>query len=347
MAIRFRNNRYIVYYRKNGKQREEHFEYEEAAKLRNAQLGYGIRRSYESSGPTVSMVLKAYLENKDFNENSRKHCIIRISVNISPFFGGKPASSLTDADIRRYIKKRRKDGVKNSTIRRELTDLQAALNWAAGIRPPMIPFNPVRGAQKPKADDAVIDPPTLEESRAILEAAPDHLKRFIRLSWFLGVRPGKIELLSLRWENVRWETQSVRVISADKGGPVTRIVPIMHESFCAELESWYNEDKKRGPIIHYRGGPVKSIKKAWWKALKDAGITRRLRPYDLRHRFITSALEQGADIKALAEIVGSSPATLIRHYQHVTRAVHRRTVSLIPDLEEKNSMALYGQIKKE
>ena len=65
----------------------------------------------------------------------------------------------------------------------------------------------------------------------------------------------------------------------------------------------------------------------------SAGITRRIRPYDLRHHFITRVLEEGADIKALADIVGSRPETIVRHYQHVSRKLHRDTVAKIPPLK--------------
>lgn len=53
----------------------------------------------------------------------------------------------------------------------------------------------------------------------------------------------------------------------------------------------------------------------------------------LRHNFITAALAAGADLKALAEIVGSRPETLTRHYQHVTRSLHRKTIAKIPPLD--------------
>jgi len=51
---------------------------------------------------------------------------------------------------------------------------------------------------------------------------------------------------------------------------------------------------------------MKKRQHTWGKTLKRAGITRRLRPYDLRHYFVTKALEDGADIKALAEVVGAA-----------------------------------------
>jgi len=98
------------------------------------------------------------------------------------------------------------------------------------------------------------------------------------------------------------------------------------------VKIWYETDDRKGPIIHYHGRPVKSIKKSWKGALDRAGINHRLRPYDIRHAFVTMAIERGADIGALAEIVGSSPQTLRKHYQHVTSELHRKTIHTIPPL---------------
>ena len=128
---------------------------------------------------------------------------------------------------------------------------------------------------------------------------------------------------------------TILIRSADKGGPRSRQVPI-HDDFAAELDQWYQEDNKSGPVIHYQGRAIKSIGKAWRSTLKRAGITRRLRPYDLRHGFITAALEAGADLKALSQIVGSRPETIMRHYQHVSKKLHRQTVAKIPPLIIQN-----------
>ncbi len=121
--------------------------------------------------------------------------------------------------------------------------------------------------------------------------------------------------------------------NADKRRKSVRLVPI-HDSFYNELHDWYLADDKKGPLIHYHGRAIKSMKTAWKNTLKSAKITRRIRPYDVRHFFVTQALEKGADIKALAQVVGSSPKTIMKHYQHVTQEVHRMTVATIPDLPE-------------
>ena len=208
-------------------------------------------------------------------------------------------------------------------------DLQAILNWAAGRRPPLIPFNPVRDYKKPAEDLAIILPPTAQETAAILAHAPEHLRRAILISYFVGLRPGAVELLTLKFEDISWTRRTIMVRSAHKGGPVRRDVPL-HTEFVKTLRQWEASDDKSPYIVTWGGLPIKSIKTAWKTTLKNAGITRRLRPYDLRHQFITAALEGGADLKALSEVVGSRPETLMRNYQHVSRALRRVAVETIP-----------------
>jgi len=335
---------------------------EAAARKRNEELGFGRRRTKKKpTGPFFSELAVSYMQDDRFNANSRKLLGYRLSANILPFFGPLVATGITNEDMKRYVAMRRQatrtvidrstvkttkkwrskhEGkriqvpIKDATIHRELTDVKAILNWAAGQDPPLISYNPVRDFKKPRPERVDIRPPSMAETRAILKNAEPHLVRFIKLSYYLGVRPGAVELLGLTWDAVNWDTGTIEVISAEKGGMIRRHVPI-HDGFKTELKTWWKADNKTGPIIHYRKKPVGSIKTAWENTLIRAGIKRRLRPYDLRHNFITAALEEGADIGAVASIVGSSPETLRRHYQHVTNRLRRQTVALIRPIEQK------------
>jgi len=359
MAIsQLKDGRWICYYRTTGTDgksriKKEYFgrgsQGQAAATARNTELNLLKRRpeTKHHGGLTVAELAKSYLKNKNFSANSAHHLLIRLRSNILPFFGAKYAIDLTHQHLDNYVRQRRQDpiynragrvirhGVANATIARELTDLQAILNWSARRHPPAIRFNPVANYQKPKAKPAIIPPPTADETAAILKHASPHIKRAILLSYYLGLRPGAVELLTLMWDNVNLSAGTILVRSADKGGPPVRHVPI-HADFLPELMLWYSQDNKSGPVIHYHGHAVKKIGKAWQGTLKRAGITRRLRPYDLRHNFITQALAAGADIKALSQIVGSRPETIMHHYQHVSRDLHRQTVAKIKGLVLQN-----------
>jgi len=355
MAVTQRKDgRWIVYYRTagaDGKKSSLKVEYfgrgsgaEARARLRDKELVQAWRRPANPAvmGPAFGDLAEEYAKNKYFNPNSSSLLKIRLYKNIFPFFEKRIAIRISDTDLDAFVKKRRsggwrdpegriRNGVKDSTIAREITDIKAILNWSAKRRPPLIPHNPIRDYKKPPEDNAVIPPPTRDELRWIIDASSCHLFRAIFLSYYLGLRPGTVELLQLTWDDYDHVSQQILITSARKGGPGSRRVPV-HPDLAPVLEKWRLEDEKTGPIIHYNGRPVKSLKKAWWGALDRAGITRRLRMYDLRHQFVTAALEHGADIKGLAEIVGSSPETLRRHYQHVTAEIHRQIIAKIPPI---------------
>jgi integrase len=160
--------------------------------------------------------------------------------------------------------------------------------------------------------------------------------RALKLAWFLGLRPGAVELLRLTWqESVNWNSRTILVISARKGGPAAGAVPI-HPDFEEELRAWHKADDGKGPLVHYRGRAIRCLNKTWWRTPVSAGIrvldengrvdkgcSRHMRMYDFRHRFVAKALEHGADMKALSEVVGSKPESLMRFYQHVALSVYR------------------------
>jgi integrase len=343
-----RDGRWFVYYRVKGKLKHEYFgrgaEAEAAARARDDELAAGrVKRRPRKAdyGPAFAELAKAYLDAKAFSESSRQNLRIRLEAKILPFFGALPAIRITDADMDKYIGSRRAGGVKYSTIIRELSDVKAILNWCVRRRPPLLAFNPVANYKKPAPDYDIIQPPTASEAAAIMAAASHHLQRAIMLSWYLGLRPGAVELLRMTWDQVDLENKTILVISARKGGPVSRLVPIMSETFLEQLKSWHVIDKAAGLdyLVTFGGKPIKKIQTCWKSCLRRAGIKRRLRPYDLRHHFVTRALESGADIKALANVVGSRPETLMRHYQHVTASLEREAVAKIPELRLPDAMS--------
>jgi len=242
--------------------------------------------------------------------------------------------------LREYIDNRLEESTvygrppKLTTIHRELTVILAVLRWAADPRLGLIPKNPAAGFRLPARDDEIIHPPTAVELKAILAHAPEHLFKALVIACFTGLRPGATELFRLTWADVDWGSRKIRITSARKGGPVRRFVPI-HKEFLRQLKSWYKTDGKKEnlAIIRFNGEPVQSVKRAWAKAKKDAGITRRIRLYDIRHFFASAVLEEGGDVKATSELLGHSrPDTTRRFYQHVSGKLHREAVDKLPGL---------------
>lgn len=219
--------------------------------------------------------------------------------------------------------------VKPKTVRIRFAHLKAAYSWAVeqGI------LNSVPQFRLPQASSERIPPPSNDECISIINNALQHVQRVVVLGIYCGMRIGSSELFKLTWQDVDLKSRILRVWSAEKNKKIPwRDVPLCNAVF-SEMEKWYAEDNGEGYIIHWKGKPVKSIKKAWDKALKKAGITRRIRPYDLRHAFATNALEAGADLKSVSEIMGHADTTMVlKTYQHVKASQHKKTVDSLPDI---------------
>jgi len=159
----------------------------------------------------------------------------------------------------------------------------------------------------------------------------------------VGLRPGPVELFSLKWDDVDFEGENILIRSAKKGGIESRLVPL-HHNFKKTLEGWKAQDEgKTDFIIHYKGKPVKTLNRSFNTAKRKAGITRRLRLYDFRHSFATALLSEKEDPKLVADLIGHSRVeTTLTIYDHVTTSRHRAAINRLPPI---GNHKLYDQDK--
>lgn len=362
MAIEQRKDRrlrYRVYWNNpiSGKREHQSFATLAEARRHDSLIKHRITHERESfrdeqdssseTGDTIREIISIYIQTKNFTGINLKNTLYHLQTVLKTF-GGIRASVLDRPLLLKFIAEQRQSGVALSTANRRISILRAALSWAADCG--LITTNPIAGVRLPAGEPERIPPPTQEETRAIMQAASPHLKRAIILSVSLGLRVGPSELLDLQWTDVWLESGIIRIRSAKKNrSKPYRDIPI-RESLLLLLSSWQTEDKAAGltHLITYQGSPVKAIKSAWKAALRRAGITRRIRPYDLRHAFASFSLAAGADLKTVADIMGHSDATMVlRHYQHVADAQKKSVVESVPDLAAMGTFSgTCEQIKK-
>jgi integrase len=354
-----KDGRWIVQYRIKGtdKLKTEYFgrglENEMKARARNDELKLRSwkRRTPKRKSPFFYELFDAYLESKvgTIQESTADNLNWKMIRVIIPEIGKTEAINLTEHRMNLYVKKRLKT-VKRTTVHRELTDIQAVLNWA--VKKKLLTFNPIRHYEKPERDDEVIRPPSATEIKKLIENASSDLTRTICLSHYTGIRPGQRELFSRKWNDVDFDEMTIFVVSARKGGKIKyRNIPL-HPDLYSLIVTWYKEDetwakkkKRKFPeyIIHYRGKPIKSIKTAWRMAKEKAGITRRIRLYDIRHAFASSALKSGADLKSTSEILGHSRTdTTTRIYQHTDTEMHQDVINRVPSLIDAKTKDSFG-----
>lgn len=275
-----------------------------------------------------------YIREKKFSDRQTKDWLYSVS-NILKYYGFIRLLDFNSDNFRAIQQDMQsrpsKNGgaVSNAYVHTQMSRLRTVIRWAhEGGMIKSLPLMKLCAANYARTV-----PPTSEETIRIIAVSPPHLVRVVVLGAALGLRVGASELLALTWDKVDLVEGVVRVDTSRKNKTSPwREVPI-REDILPLFQQWKKEDEQSGLmyLVTYKEKPVASVKKSWATALKNAGITRNVRPYDLRHTFATQLLSAGADVGTVAELLGhSSPQMVFKHYQHVLTEQKRRAVESLP-----------------
>ena len=189
-----------------------------------------------------------------------------------------------------------------------------------------LPSNPVAGIEKHRQrSSGDIDVFSPEEVLALVRAAGDAQDAAIYLTAaFTGLRRG--ELLALRWRDVDFVGQAIRVRASYAGGQLTspksgkvRSVPMAPDVATAlaglgQRERWIGDDDL--VFVGTVGGHVdgSALRRRYLDTLQRAGL-RPLRFHDLRHTFGTRMIAK-ADIRRVQEWMGHADVQTTMKYLH-------------------------------
>ncbi len=172
---------------------------------------------------------------------------------------------------------------------------------------------------------------------------------------FTGMRVG--ELCALKWPDVSLSTGVATVSrTLHRGGlnPVfgptkngkARVVPLSGEvvrameavrAKQAEMRAFFGAGYEDHGLVfcqpHGRPlDPHNVARRHWPRMRKNAGLPEKARFHDLRHTFVSRALQAGANPKAVAQVVGHhDPSFMLRVYSHVTVDDTRQAVERLRD----------------
>ena len=337
MAIRYleASNTYQVYWNNpiTHKRESKNFPTKKQAKKENSQILYRLKYNPESfkhvEKYTLSEVLSLYLKEKQLSRKSEECLYAALKPSFS-LLEGKDIVSITKEDLEAvkasYVAN---TDISSATVHTRLARLKTLLNYA--VERNLIPSITFPKIPSPRYQQFV--PPSTEEIKKLLDVAPNHIQRVIVIGAYLGVRIGSCELFKLTWDDVDFTKNVLKVHGSNKNpNALVRDVPIK-ESLIPVFIKWKEQDEGIPYLINYKGKPVKSIKHAWSTTLKQAGITRRIRPYDLRHAFGTELIANGADVGTVAKLMGHSNASiLLNHYQYILDKQKRQAIENLPTI---------------
>jgi site-specific recombinase XerD len=90
------------------------------------------------------------------------------------------------------------------------------------------------------------------------------------------------------------------------------------------------------------GTPIKCFNRAWWHALRLAGI-KDFHFHDLRHTFCSNIILSGGTLKVAKELIGHSDISMTDRYSHLTGRHRLHTQNQLAEHYSKNGKTGVGE----
>jgi len=227
-----------------------------------------------------------------------------------------------------YLLELKKSGRSPATISRHMAALKAFCRFLVDEQ--VLSSDPMANLETPGLKKKLPGVLTQEEVEKLLEqprignTAGLRDKAMLELMYATGMRVS--EMLALDMDQLDGEHSYVRCLGK---GAKERIIPVgtVARKFLAEYLLRGRAKINVAPgekalFLNLRGQRL--TRQGFWKIIKKyasaAGIEKSMTPHTLRHSFATHLLENGADLRALQEMLGHADIATTQIYTHLTQA---------------------------
>ncbi|HEY4552282.1 MAG TPA: tyrosine recombinase XerC [Bacillaceae bacterium] len=237
-------------------------------------------------------------------------------------------------DARLYVTRLYEKKYARASAARKISCLRSFFRFS--LREGMVKENPFFLLSMPKTGIRLPKFFYEEEVEQLFEAcsSPDPQSKrnmaLIELLYATGIRVSECSSIQLR--DIDFDYSTILV----KGkGRKERYVPF--GSFAADALQEYIRTARPAlmegceqhsfAFVNARGGPLtaRGIRFILTKVIEKASLTGKIHPHMLRHSFATHLLNNGADMRAVQELLGHSHLSSTQVYTHVTKEHLRKT----------------------
>lgn len=230
-------------------------------------------------------------------------------------------------NILHFLVQLKDQGKSSKTVARHIASIRSFHQFL--LRERVTNQDPSIHIETPKPERSLPKVLSMEEVEALLEA-PTKMDEFglrdkamLELMYATGMRVS--ELISMDVSDVHASMGFVRCVGK---GNKERIIPIGQTALGA-IENYM--ERSRGKMaspkhrtdslfLNHHGNRL--TRQGFWKILKklvkSAQIEKEITPHTLRHSFATHLLMNGADLRAVQEMLGHADISTTQIYTHIT-----------------------------
>ncbi|MCL2030781.1 MAG: site-specific tyrosine recombinase XerD [Oscillospiraceae bacterium] len=232
-----------------------------------------------------------------------------------------PLERVTAETLQGYFDHLIQNGRTMATVMRMAASLKSFFNYLKGLG--VAGENPVKNIDLPKAERRLPNILSGQEVEILLRQprAGDFKgyrdRAMLELLYATGLRVS--ELISLDVQDVNLSASFVRCA----GGARERVIPIYPAAVKATREyiqiardRMIENPEERALFVNVSG--ERMSRQGFWKIVKyyqeKAGIKKEITPHTLRHSFAAHLLENGADLRAIQEMLGHADISSTQVY---------------------------------
>ena len=263
--------------------------------------------------------------------NASAHTIKAYAKDLQVFADYVGQGGWSDIDhlkIRAFLSHLYERGLSKTSVARSLAAVRSLYRWLA--REGVVEQNPAALVSTPKLPKKLPRVPTIEEMNSVLDgnmpktaSFPERDLLLLELLYGCGIRNS--ELIGINTDDIRPANEAILVRGK---GKKERYVPF-GESVKTALASYLpvrlkllSEKRKNTPalLINRRGGRLttRSVGRIVKQIAVAKGLSPDVHPHTLRHAFGTHMLEEGADLRAIQEMLGHERLSTTQRYTQLS-----------------------------
>ena len=264
--------------------------------------------------------------------NASRHTIKAYTTDLAQFAGYVGPQPWRDIDhvlIRSYLSSLYERGLSKTSVARSLAALRSLYRWLS--QEGEVEQNPAALVATPKLPQKLPRVPTIEEVNTVLDSAMPESSAFaerdqviLELLYGCGIRNS--ELTGINLDDIRW---SQEILLVRGKGKKERYVPFGNSAKAA-LQTYLparqrvlgetRRTTERALLINLRGSRLttRSVGRIVKQIAVSRGLSPDVHPHTLRHAFGTHMLEEGADLRAIQEMLGHERLATTQRYTQLT-----------------------------
>ncbi|MDF2718993.1 MAG: xerD [Paenibacillus sp.] len=231
--------------------------------------------------------------------------------------------------IVQYLQELKRLGRAPATLSRNIVSIRAFYQFLVKER--LIVQDPSAQMETPKLEKRLPKVLSVEEVERLLgtqettAASGMRDKAMLELLYATGIRVS--ELISLNVGHVNIGMGFIHCTgkgSKERIIPLGRIAAVWLEQYIDSVRPQLLRQEKQEEALFINHLGTRLTRQGFWKIIKryarEAGIDKEITPHTLRHSFATHLLENGADLRAVQEMLGHADISTTQVYTHVTKS---------------------------